>query len=89
MFGPGDTFTFNDITRNVLQYEHSGLTTEKDTMLFSVTDGMSLTPTTVQVTVLEVRGDGPRRDPKALLSMEVGEKSSTVIRHSHLAYVVR
>ncbi|XP_046698206.1 extracellular matrix protein FRAS1 [Silurus meridionalis] len=83
----GDTFTFNDITRNVLQYEHSGLTTEEDTMIFSVTDGMSMTSTTVQVTVLEVKGDGPRRDPKALLSMEVAEKSSTVIRRSHLAYV--
>lgn len=58
-------------------------------MIFSVTDGMSMTSTTVQVTVLEVSGDGPRRDPKALLSMEVAEKSSTVIRRSHLAYVVR
>lgn len=89
MFGPGDTFTFSDITRNVLQYEHTGLTTEEDIMIFSVTDGMSMASTTVQVTILEVKGDGPRRDPKAVLSMEVGEKSSTVIRRSHLAYVVR
>lgn len=58
-------------------------------MSFSVTDGMSMTSTTVQVTVLEVRGDGPRRDPKAVLSMEVAEKSSTVISRLHLAYVVR
>ncbi|KAM9446229.1 extracellular matrix organizing protein FRAS1 [Clarias gariepinus] len=83
----GDTFTFSDITRNVLQYEHSGVTTEEDTMIFSVTDGMSMASTTVQVNVLEVKGDGPRRDPKALLSMEVAEKSSTVITRSHLAYV--
>uniref|UniRef100_A0A8B9RD46 Fraser extracellular matrix complex subunit 1 n=1 Tax=Astyanax mexicanus TaxID=7994 RepID=A0A8B9RD46_ASTMX len=83
----GDTFTFSDLTRNVLQYEHTGLNTEEDSMIFSVTDGMSMTSTTVQVIVSGVRGDGPRRDPEALLSLEVGEKSSTVIRRSHLAYV--
>lgn len=58
-------------------------------MIFSVTDGMSMASTTVQVNVLEVKGDGPRRDPKALLSIEVAEKSSTVITRLHLAYVVR
>lgn len=85
----GDTFTFNDITRNVLQYEHAGLTTEEDSMTFSVTDGLSMTSITVEVLVSEVKGDAPRRDPEALLSMEVVEKSSSIIRRSHLAYVVR
>lgn len=86
---PGDTFTSSDITRNVLQYEHAGLTTEEDSMTFSVTDGISMTSITVQVLVSEVKGDAPKRDPKALLSMEVAEKSSTIIRRSHLAYMVR
>lgn len=85
----GDTFTSSDVTRNVLQYEHAGLTTEEDSMTFSVTDGISLTSITVQVLVSEVKGDAPKRDPKALLSMEVAEKSSTIIRRSHLAYMVR
>lgn len=58
-------------------------------MIFSVTDGMSLTSTTVQVIVSGGGADGPKRDPEALLSMEVAEKSSSVIRRSHLAYVVR
>ncbi|XP_030622204.1 extracellular matrix organizing protein FRAS1 [Chanos chanos] len=83
----GDIFTFSDITRNVLQYEHAGLNTEEDAMTFSVTDGISMTTTTVQVVVLGVKGDGPRRDPEALLSMEVSEKSSTVITRTSLAYV--
>ncbi|XP_051540724.1 extracellular matrix organizing protein FRAS1-like [Myxocyprinus asiaticus] len=83
----GDTFTFSDITRNVLQYEHAGLTTEKDSMTFSVTDGISMTSITVQVLVSEVKGDAPRCDPKALQSMEVAEKSSTIIRRSYLAYL--
>ncbi|CAM4540352.1 unnamed protein product [Leuciscus chuanchicus] len=83
----GDTFTSIDVTRNVLQYEHAGLTTEEDSMTFSVTDGISLTSITVQVLVSQVKGDAPKRDPKALLSMEVVEKSSTIIRHSHLAYM--
>uniref|UniRef100_A0A4W4DQF0 VWFC domain-containing protein n=1 Tax=Electrophorus electricus TaxID=8005 RepID=A0A4W4DQF0_ELEEL len=82
-----DTFTFSDITRNILQYEHAGLNTEEDNMIFSVTDGISMTSTTVQVMVSGVKGDGPRRDPEALLLMDVAEKSSTVIRRSHLAYV--
>ncbi|XP_042580368.1 extracellular matrix organizing protein FRAS1-like [Cyprinus carpio] len=83
----GDTFTSSDVTRNVLQYEHAGLTTEEDAMTFSVTDGISLTSITVQVLVSEVKGDAPKRDPKALLSMEVAEKSSTIIRRSQLAYM--
>lgn len=44
--------------------------------------------TVVQVAVLGAGDDGPRRDPAASLSLEVGEKSSTVIRRSHLAYTV-
>ncbi|KAL0193106.1 hypothetical protein M9458_011402, partial [Cirrhinus mrigala] len=71
----GDTFTSSDVTRNVLQYEHAGLTTEEDSMTFSVTDGISMTSITV-------KGDAPKRDPKALLSMEVAEKSSTIISRS-------
>lgn len=85
----GDTFTSSDVTRNVLQYEHAGLTTEEDSMTFSVTDGISLTSITVQVSLSEVKGHAPKHDPKALLSMEVAEKSSTIIRRSHLAYMVR
>uniref|UniRef100_A0A672MQB1 Extracellular matrix protein FRAS1-like n=1 Tax=Sinocyclocheilus grahami TaxID=75366 RepID=A0A672MQB1_SINGR len=86
-FTSGDTFTSSDVTRNVLQYEHAGLTTEEDSMTFSVTDGISMTSITLQVLVSEVKGDAPKRDPKALLSMEVAEKSSTIIRRSQLAYV--
>lgn len=85
----GDTFTFSDITRNVLQYEHAGLTSEDDAMTFSVTDGMSMATTTVQVSVSAAGGDGPRKDPNAQLAMDVAEKSSTVITRSHLAYKVR
>lgn len=44
--------------------------------------------TVVQVAVLGAGDDGPQRDPAATLSLEVGEKSSTVIRRSHLAYTV-
>ncbi|KAF7657675.1 hypothetical protein LDENG_00023850, partial [Lucifuga dentata] len=82
----GDTFSFSDITRNVLLYQHAGLSTQDDAMTFSVSDSISMATTVVQVAVLGARGDGPRRDPAATMSMEVGEKSSTVIRRSHLAY---
>ncbi|KAA8592453.1 hypothetical protein FQN60_017908, partial [Etheostoma spectabile] len=82
----GDIFTFSDITRNVLLYRHAGLTTQDDALTFSVSDGMSMATTVVTVAVLGDGGDGPQRDPAATLSLEVGEKSSTVIRRSHLAY---
>ncbi|XP_032434237.1 extracellular matrix organizing protein FRAS1 isoform X1 [Xiphophorus hellerii] len=82
----GDTFSFADVTHKVLLYRHAGLSTQDDAMSFSVSDGISMATTVVQVTVLDGAGDGPRRDPAASLSLEVGEKSSTVIRRSHLAY---
>ncbi|XP_028271091.1 extracellular matrix organizing protein FRAS1 isoform X8 [Parambassis ranga] len=82
----GDIFTFNDVTRNVLLYRHTGLSTQEDAITFSVSDGISMATTVVQVVVLGGGGDGPQRDPAATLTMEVGEKSSTVVRRSHLAY---
>ncbi|XP_071256392.1 extracellular matrix organizing protein FRAS1-like [Salvelinus alpinus] len=83
----GDMFSFSDVTRNVLQYEHSGLSADEDAITFAVTDGFSMTTAVVQVVVLGVGGDGPRRDPEALLSMEVPENSSSVIRRTHLGYM--
>ncbi|KAM6930976.1 extracellular matrix organizing protein FRAS1 [Xenentodon cancila] len=82
----GDTFSFSDVTRNVLLYRHAGLSTQDDSIAFSVSDGISMATTVMQVVVLGDGGDGPQRDPAATLSLEVGEKSSTVIRRSHLAF---
>ncbi|KAL4623271.1 extracellular matrix protein FRAS1, partial [Arapaima gigas] len=83
----GDRFSFSDITQNILQYKHTGATMEEDRIIFTVTDGLSEAEATVRVVVMAVRDDGPQRDPGALLSIEVPEKSSTVITRSHLAYV--
>ncbi|XP_029574000.1 extracellular matrix organizing protein FRAS1 [Salmo trutta] len=83
----GDMFSFSDVTHNVLQYEHSGLSADEDAITFTVTDGSSMATAVVQVVVLGVGGDGPRRDPEALLSMEVPENSSSVIRRTHLGYM--
>lgn len=90
-FSPGDTFTFSDVTRNLLFYRHAGLSGRDDAITFSVSDGISMATTVVQVVVLDGGGgggDGPQRDPAATLSLEVGVKSSTPIRRSHLAYTV-
>lgn len=88
LLSPGDTFTFSDVTRNILFYQHSGLSSQDDAITFSVSDGISMATTVVQVVVLGSGDDGPQRDPAATLSLEVGEKSSTVIRRPHLAYTV-
>lgn len=69
-------------------YRHAGLSGRDDAITFSVSDGISMATTVVQVVVLDGGGDGPQRDPAATLSLEVGEKSSTLIRRSHLAYTV-
>ncbi|XP_072243382.1 extracellular matrix organizing protein FRAS1 isoform X1 [Leuresthes tenuis] len=82
----GDIFTFSDVTRNVLLYRHAGLSDQDDTISFSVSDGISMATTAVQVVVLGDGGDGPQRDPAATFSLEVGKKSSTIITRSHLAY---
>ncbi|CAJ1069789.1 extracellular matrix protein FRAS1 [Xyrichtys novacula] len=82
----GDTFTFSDITRDILLYQHSGLSTKEDTITFSVSDGISMATTVVQVVVLGARDNGPQRDLAASLTLEVSQKSSTVIRRTHLAY---
>ncbi|XP_074526804.1 extracellular matrix organizing protein FRAS1 [Halichoeres trimaculatus] len=82
----GDTFTFSDVTRNILLYRHAGLSAQDDAITFSVSDGISMATTVVQVEVLGAGGNGPQRDPMASLSLEVSQKSSTVIRPSHLAY---
>lgn len=84
----GDTFTFSDVTRNVLLYRHGGLSSQDDAFTISVSDGISMATTVVQVAVLGAGDNGPQRDPAATLSLEVGEKSSTVIGRSHLAYTV-
>ncbi|XP_034152338.1 extracellular matrix protein FRAS1 isoform X3 [Esox lucius] len=83
----GDTFSFSDVTRNILQYEHDGQSDNGDAITFSVTDGISMTTAVVQVLVLGVGDVGPRRDPDTRLSMVVPEKSSSVIRRQHLAYI--
>lgn len=85
---PGDTFTFGDVTRNVLLYRHGGLSSQDDAFTISVSDGISMATTVVQVAVLGAGDDGPQRDPAATLSLEVGEKSSTTIGRSHLSYTV-
>ncbi|XP_037832589.1 extracellular matrix protein FRAS1 isoform X2 [Kryptolebias marmoratus] len=82
----GDTFSFSDVTRQVLLYRHAGLSTEDDAMSFSVSDGVSMATTMVQVSVLGGAGGGPQRDLAASLSLEVSERSSAVIGRSLLAY---
>ncbi|XP_066568203.1 extracellular matrix organizing protein FRAS1 isoform X2 [Amia ocellicauda] len=83
----GEAFTFSDVSRNALQYVHDGMTTEEDSMKFSVTDGVSTATLPVRVIVSGAGSEGPQLATGSLLSMEVSEKSTTIIRRSHLAYV--
>ncbi|XP_061880359.1 extracellular matrix organizing protein FRAS1-like [Entelurus aequoreus] len=82
----GDVFTFSDVTHNNLLYRHAGLSSQEDAITFSVSDGIAMATTVVRVAVSGARDDGPQRDPASSLSLEVGKRSSTVIRRSHLAY---
>uniref|UniRef100_A0A3B3RJD3 Fraser extracellular matrix complex subunit 1 n=1 Tax=Paramormyrops kingsleyae TaxID=1676925 RepID=A0A3B3RJD3_9TELE len=83
----GNTLSVGDIKQHLIQYEHAGKSTEDDAMTFIVTHGSSLMITMVKVKVLVPgeRGNRPSLKCDTVLSMEVSEKSSTPIRHTHLA----
>ncbi|KAG8515151.1 Extracellular matrix protein FRAS1, partial [Galemys pyrenaicus] len=82
----GDTFTYADIEKNVLQYLHDGSSAQEDSMEISVTDGFSVTTVEVGVTVLLSQSPGPQLAAGASLSISVASKSTAVITRSHLAY---
>ncbi|KPP66085.1 hypothetical protein Z043_115451, partial [Scleropages formosus] len=83
-----DTFTFYDIKQNIVQYQHAGASTEDDIMTFIMTYGSYVALTTVKIKVLLEKGSGrPQPDPSMLLSVDVSEKSSTPLNHTHLAYM--
>ncbi|XP_032739045.1 extracellular matrix protein FRAS1 [Lontra canadensis] len=83
----GDTFTYGDIEKNVLQYLHDGSSAREDSMEISVTDGMSATTVEVKVEVSLSEDRGPQLAAGASLSITVASKSTAVISRSHLAYV--
>nr|XP_056711523.1 LOW QUALITY PROTEIN: extracellular matrix organizing protein FRAS1 [Euleptes europaea] len=83
----GDTFTYEEITRNALQYIHDGSSTAEDRMEISVTDGTTEATTVLKVKVSLTDDDGPRLAPGCPLSVMVSSKSSVIITPSHLAYM--
>nr|XP_036870773.1 extracellular matrix protein FRAS1 [Manis javanica] len=83
----GDTFTYEDIEKNVLQYLHDGSSAQEDSMEISVSDGISVTTVEVNVEVSGSEGQGPRLAAGASLSIAVASKSTAEITRSHLAYV--
>ncbi|XP_072289092.1 extracellular matrix organizing protein FRAS1, partial [Eucyclogobius newberryi] len=82
----GDVFSFGDVTRSILLYRHGGRSLLDDHIAVSVSDGISMATTVVAVAVIGAGGNGPERDPRAALSLQVTERSSTVLRRHHLAY---
>ncbi|XP_045849209.1 extracellular matrix organizing protein FRAS1 isoform X2 [Meles meles] len=83
----GDTFTYEDIEKNVLQYLHDGSSAREDSMEVSVTDGTSAATVEVKVEVSLSEDRGPQLAAGASLSIAVASKSTAVITRSHLAYV--
>ncbi|XP_025024783.1 extracellular matrix protein FRAS1 isoform X2 [Python bivittatus] len=83
----GDTFTYEEITRNALHYLHDGSSSEEDSMEISVTDGSTKDIFLLSVEVAPVDGDGPRLDPSCSLSITVAGKNSVIITRSHFAYI--
>uniref|UniRef100_A0AAV2MQE8 Uncharacterized protein n=1 Tax=Knipowitschia caucasica TaxID=637954 RepID=A0AAV2MQE8_KNICA len=82
----GDVFSFSDVTRSVLLYRHGGHSLLDDHITVSVSDGISMATAVVTVAVMGSGGSGPQPDPNAALSLQVKERSSTVIRRNQLAY---
>lgn len=88
LFSKGDTFTYEDIEKNALQYLHDGSSTREDSMEISVTDGTLSTTVEVRVEVSLSEDPGPQLAAGTSLSITVASKSTAVITRSHLAYVV-
>lgn len=84
----GDTFTYEDINRNALQYVHDGSGTTEDSMEIAVTDGITSTTTLVKIVISLANDNGPRLVPGCLLSITVASKSSAIITRTNLAYMV-
>uniref|UniRef100_A0ABM5GKG1 Extracellular matrix organizing protein FRAS1 n=1 Tax=Pogona vitticeps TaxID=103695 RepID=A0ABM5GKG1_9SAUR len=82
----GDTFTYEEITHNALQYIHDGSSTTADKMEISVTDGLTTATVVLKVEVTPREIDGPKLDPSCSLAIAVAGKSSVTITRSHLAY---
>ncbi|KAK5611833.1 hypothetical protein CRENBAI_009535, partial [Crenichthys baileyi] len=82
----GDTFTFSDVTHKVLLYRHAGLSTQDDAMSFSVSDGISMATTVVQVMVLGEAGKGALGEPGVPFFFGNGREKSPVIRPQNRAY---
>ncbi|XP_032772670.1 extracellular matrix protein FRAS1 [Rattus rattus] len=83
----GDTFTYDEVERNVLQYVHDGSPAWEDNMEISVTDGLTVTTSEVKVEVSPSENREPRLAPGSSLSMTVASQHTAIITRSHLAYV--
>nr|XP_010967704.1 extracellular matrix organizing protein FRAS1 [Camelus bactrianus] len=82
----GDTFTYEDIEKNVLQYLHDGSSAWEDSLEISVTDGISTTTVDVRVEVSPPEVRGPWLAAGASLSLTVASQSTAIITRAHLAY---
>ncbi|KFP28080.1 Extracellular matrix protein FRAS1, partial [Colius striatus] len=85
-FGEGDTFSYEDVTRNALQYVHDGSAAAEDSMEISVTDGVTTVTTVLRVEVSLLDNNGPQLIPGCLLAITVASKSSVTLSRLHLAY---
>ncbi|XP_012928771.1 extracellular matrix protein FRAS1 isoform X2 [Heterocephalus glaber] len=83
----GDTFTYDDVEKNALQYVHDGSSAWEDSLEISVTDGLTVTTSQVRVEVTLSEDPGPRLVAGSSLSMTVESHSTATITRSHLAYM--
>ncbi|XP_076999177.1 extracellular matrix organizing protein FRAS1 isoform X1 [Tamandua tetradactyla] len=83
----GDTFTHEDIEKNVLQYMHDGSSALEDSMEISISNGITMMTTEVKVKVSLSEDRAPRLAGGSSLSIRVPSKSTAIITRSHLAYV--
>ncbi|KAG8454257.1 hypothetical protein GDO86_000773 [Hymenochirus boettgeri] len=83
----GDTFTYEDVNRNVLHYVHDGSATTEDSMEIAAIDGIASSTTIVRVKVSPANDNGPKLVPGSLLAITVPSGGSILIQRSNLAYM--
>ncbi|OCT97312.1 hypothetical protein XELAEV_18009537mg [Xenopus laevis] len=84
---PGDTFTYEDVNRNVLHYVHDGSISTEDSIGIAAINGITSSTTIVRVIVSPANDNGPRLFPGSLLAITVASRKSVTIRRANLAYM--
>lgn len=69
----GDKFPYSKMRENIFYYVHDGSVALYDTMQISVSDGVHMTSTSIDIKVMRIDQAAPRMEPSAVFGIFVRE----------------